>query len=64
MKRLKHNFSTEDARYLINLARSAPLQNMATAEAVARLLARFAEFARATLVKPIKVKNDVPPTGQ
>lgn len=60
MVKVKHNFSFQDAQALAALVRSAPLQNMQAAEAVAQLLDRFAGFVSATLVRPApKVNNDV-----
>jgi hypothetical protein len=38
-------FTAQDANNLIQIARSAPLQNMAAAEAVNALLTKFAAFA-------------------
>jgi hypothetical protein len=39
------DFTAQDANNLIQIARSAPLQNMAAAEAVNTLLTKFAAFA-------------------
>src|ERR1017187_3379385 len=45
-------FTAQDANSVIQICRSAPLQNMASAEAVNALLARFAEWANSVLAPP------------
>ena len=45
-------FTSEDAQSIIALVRRGPLQNMQEAEAVAAILARFAEWVNAKLNPP------------
>ena len=45
-------FTAQDANNIIQICRSAPLQNMAAAEAVNALLAKFANWVNVQLAPP------------
>lgn len=45
-------FSLQDAEVILQLARAAPLQNMAAAEQVAQVLARYISYVQAVFAPP------------
>ena len=56
-------FTEQDANNIIQVCRSAPLQNMAAAEAVNALLAKFAAWVNVQLAPPAPAAPAAPPAA-